>query len=124
MLGWFRAQASRIAVAAIMSLGALGASLVVPHVDDCHDSACLAVAVEHDAGAHHFIAPRTSVDTHPLHCLVCHWARTFRPRTEASVLLAPLVDAGIPVLVEPETISAVTAATLPPLRAPPATPLA
>ena len=49
MLAWFRAHASRIATMAMVSLVALGVSAVSPHVDDCHDSGCLTIGVEHDA---------------------------------------------------------------------------
>ena len=89
MLRWFRVQASRIAITTIFSLAAVGVSAVSPHEDDCHDAACRAVAVEHDAAAHRYSAPPMGADAHPLHCLVCHWVRSFRPRTESHIMLTP-----------------------------------
>ena len=122
MLSWFRAHASRIATTAIVSLATLGASAVSPHVDDCHDSACLTMAVEHDADAHRFTAPPTGTDSHPLHCLVCHWARSFRPRTETRVLLTSVAETGTVLHIELFTAAVAAPAAQPPLRAPPVSP--
>ena len=119
MLRWFRARASRIATATIVSLAALGGSAFSPHGDECHDTACLAMAVEHDADAHRIVAPRTGSVDHPLHCLVCHWGRSFRPRIDASVLTVPFAETGATLHVEPFTIPAVARAAQPPLRSPP-----
>jgi hypothetical protein len=118
---WFHVHASRIAVAAIISLAALGASSLSPHEDDCHDSACGAVFVEHDASAHRITAP-SPVNAHAPHCLVCHWARSFRLRTDPRILPTPAADAGIVVHVEfvPAVAAALTAQ--PSLRAPPSSP--
>ena len=123
MLRWFRVQASRIAIAAIVSLGAAGVSAVSPHEDDCHDAACHAMAVEHDASAHRIGAPSAESDVHPLHCLVCHWVRSFRPRTEAKILPTPVAEAGTALHVEPFTAARRTQVAQPPLRSPPASPV-
>jgi len=122
MLAWFRAHASRIATVALVSLAALGSSAVTPHVDDCHDSACLAMAVEHDADAHRIVAPPTGDDGDPLHCLVCHWLRSFRPRAEARVVPAPVAETGALLHVVFFTVFAAAPAVQPPLRAPPVSP--
>jgi hypothetical protein len=108
---------------AIVSLAALGASAVTPHVDDCHDSACLTPAVEHDAAAHRIVAPPTGEDVQPFHCVVCHLLRSFRPGIDARVLSAPAADAGTLLHVDLVTSSATASAVQPPLRAPPASPL-
>ncbi|MBI2828044.1 MAG: hypothetical protein HYX77_02070 [Acidobacteria bacterium] len=123
MLRWFRIHASRIAITAIVSLAAVGVSSISPHEDDCHDAACWAVAVEHDAAAHRFDAPPAGTGAHPLHCLVCHWVRSFRPRTEAKSLLTPAAEAGTVVPVELFTAAAAAPAAQPPLRSPPSSPL-
>ncbi len=122
MLGWFRAHASRIAVTAIISLAALGVSAVSPHVDDCHDAGCRAV-VDHDASAHAFGAPPTATEAPPLHCLVCHLARSFRPRTEARIMPTPAAEAGTAVHVEVFTAAVSAPAAQPPLRSPPSFPV-
>jgi hypothetical protein len=115
---WFRVHASRIATTAILTLAVLGVSAAVPHQDDCHDLACQPLVVEHDASAHRFTSPETPAD-HALHCLVCHWARAFRPRTEARLLTAPASGAGITFHIEYFTAAPNTPAAQPPLRSPP-----
>jgi hypothetical protein len=123
MLGWFRAQLSRIAMIAMASLVAMGVSALTPHVDDCHDAACLGIAVEHDGSAHRFVAPITHADVSHLHCLVCHWVRSFRPPAEARVQV--LADAGTRKGFDSElsAIPVTAPASLPLLRAPPASPV-
>ena len=123
MLRWFRVHASRIAMAALASLAAVGTSAVSPHEDDCHDAACKAMAVEHDAAAHRLGAPSTDSDIHPLHCLVCHWVRSFRPPTEARTLSTPAADAGTAIHVQLFTAARSTQIAQPPLRSPPASPV-
>jgi hypothetical protein len=123
MLRWFRVHASQIAITAIISLAAVGVSAVSPHEDDCHDAACRAMAVEHDAAAHRIGAPPTGTDAAPLHCLVCHWGRSFRPRTEGRILSTPAAEAGTAVHVELFTAAAAAPAAQPPLRSPPSSPI-
>ena len=123
MLRWFRLHASRIAVSAIISLAALGGSAVSPHEDDCHDAACGAMAVEHDAAAHRIGGPRTGADAQLPHCLVCHFARSFRPQIEARLVSTPVVDTGTTVHAEFFTVARRAQVAQPPLRSPPAPPL-
>ena len=123
MLNWFRRHASRIAATAIVSLTAVGGSALTPHQDDCHDAVCRAMAVEHDASAHRIGGPSTESDIHPLHCLVCHWARSFRPRAEAKFLLTPAGEAGTAVHVAFFTVARSTQVAQPPLRSPPLSPV-
>ena len=123
MLRWFRVQASRIAITTIISLAAVGVSAVSPHEDDCHDAACRAMAVEHDAAAHRFGAPPMGADAHPLHCLVCHWVRSFRPRTESQIMPTPAAEAGNVLYFEFFTAAASAPASQPPLRSPPSSPV-
>jgi hypothetical protein len=115
---WFRVHASRIATVAMLSLAAVGVSAVGPHEDDCHDTACQAIVVAHDESAHAITAPDTA-DPDPPHCLVCHWARSFRPRTEHRVVTAPVSEPGITLHVEYVAPAARTAVAQPPLRSPP-----
>ncbi|OFW50720.1 MAG: hypothetical protein A3G77_17420 [Acidobacteria bacterium RIFCSPLOWO2_12_FULL_68_19] len=120
MLQWFRSRASSIAVCAVVAMGVVGGSAVVPHEDDCHDAACQSVAVVHDAAAHAVRAPIAPETEHPLHCLVCHWVRAFRPRTEARVVSAPTSDAGAGMPVQFFAIFSRAPVAQPPLRSPPA----
>jgi len=116
---WFRVHASRVAAVALLSLAFAGLSAAAPHEDDCHD-ACQLMAVEHDASAHRITAP-AAADDHPLHCLVCHWARSFRsPRAEARVVAAPAADPGISLLADSLAAAIHAPVAQPPLRSPPA----
>jgi len=121
MLQWFRARASGIVAIAMLSMAAVGGSAVVPHADDCHDAAC--VAVEHNAAAHRIGATSPDADNHPLHCLVCHWVRAFRPSTEARFVSAPSTDAADNVNVEIVTVPGRAPVAQPPLRSPPSSPI-
>ena len=123
MLGWFRVRASRIAVTAIISLATVGVSAGSPHEDDCHDAGCREMVVEHNAAAHRFGAPPTGADDHPLHCVICHWVRSFRPRAEARIMSAPAVNAGTSVHIEFFTAAVSAPAAQPPLRSPPFSPV-
>ena len=80
------------------------------------------VLVAHDASAHRVTAAPAAAETHPLHCLVCHWARSFRPRIEVRFLTAPAAQAGVVVHVEYFTAAARARAAQPPLRSPPSSP--
>ena len=115
---WFRTSASRVALAARLSLAAATFSAAAPH-GGAHDAACDLVTAEHDASAHRMTAAATT-DEHSLHCLACHWARSFRLRTEIRVVLIAASAAGIadPVEYVPTVVSAPVAQ--PPLRSPPA----
>jgi hypothetical protein len=119
MLHWFRVRASSIAAVAAIALGVAIGSSAVPHEDDCHDAAC--TVVEHDASAHRIGAPAGSSDE-PLHCLVCHWARSFRPRTEARILPTPAAEPGTTIHLEYFTAAVSAPVAQPPLRSPPSSP--
>lgn len=99
MLYWFRVHAGRVAIAAIIALTSVGLSAVSPHVDDCHDAGCMALAVDHDASAHVISAPPAD-DAIPPHCLVCHLVRSFRLQAEARIVSTPVADAGTALHVE------------------------
>jgi hypothetical protein len=122
MMQWFRARASFIATVAIVSMAAVGGSAVVPHEDDCHDVACQSVAVIHDAAAHRVGVASAPEDDHSLHCVVCHWARAFRPRPEARVA-SNWSAAAPPALALQLFVTSVGApVSQPPLRSPPSFP--
>lgn len=119
MLHWFRLRASSIAAAVILATSVAGGSVALPHEDDCHDAACNPVAVEHNAAAHRIGGNSSGPDGHSQHCLVCHWARAFRPRAEARIVTAPAASAGVGLPVVPSTLSAAAPVSQPPLRSPP-----
>ena len=117
MLHWFRARAASIAAIAGVALTAAIGSSIAPHQDDCHDAAC--AAVEHDASAHR-IGAAADAGAEPMHCLVCHWARSFRHRTDARVLTTPASEPGITFHAEYFTAAVSALVAQPPLRSPPA----
>jgi hypothetical protein len=119
---WFRAWARTVAATLLVSLASLGMSLYAPHAVDCHDVDCGTILVAHDASAHRLTADPSAPETHPLHCLVCHWARSFRPRSEVRFLTAPAAQAGVVVHVEYVTAAVSAPVAQPPLRSPPSSP--
>src|SRR5215211_4345242 len=86
MLMRFRQRTRYVAAALLVSLVALGA----PHSFDPHHDADWDVgAVAHDESAHR-LGERGSIDGHhPIHCIACHWARSFRPHTVSAHAPAP-----------------------------------
>jgi hypothetical protein len=122
MLQWFRVRASTIATVAMFSMAAVGGAAVVPHEDDCHD-ACPASVGAHNPAAHRIGGTSVDADNHPLHCLVCHWVRAFRPRTEARVVSAPSTETAVNIYVEIVSTSGRAPVAQPPLRSPPSSPI-
>src|ERR671922_866138 len=94
MLQWCRVRAAPLAAATLAWMFAVGGAAVAPHEDDCHDAACRAIAVQHDAAAHRVGGSSVDDGRHPLHCLVCHWVRAVRPRTEARFVSTLVPEAG------------------------------
>jgi hypothetical protein len=123
MLQWCRVRAPRLAAITLVWMVAVGGVSVAPHQDDCHDAACSAIAVEHDPSAHRVGGPAVADDSHPLHCLVCHWVRAFRPHTEARFVSAPASDAGVRLPVQLFDLTGRAPVAQPPLRSPPAPPI-
>jgi hypothetical protein len=124
MLQWCRVRAARVAAATLVWMLAVGGAAVAPHGGDCHDAACHAVIVEHDASAHRVRVPSVDDDIYPLHCLVCHWVRAFRPRTEARFVSTLASEGGVRIPVQFVAISSRASFSQPPLRSPPASPIA
>jgi hypothetical protein len=118
MLSWFRLQAPRIAAVAMCSLASAGLSAVTPHADDCHDTACGLIGVQHNEDDHRFETVPAAVDQ-DFHCLVCHWTRSFRAPVATPVLLAPAVLAGALPPLDADQAARPTQAAQPPLRSPP-----
>jgi len=123
MLSWFRSRASGVATTLLLSLATLSVSLYAPHAVDCHDTDCGTIFVAHDASAHRIRANTSTADTHPLHCLVCHWARSFRPHITTTFVATPAAHTGIRVHFDLITVARNAQVAQPPLRSPPASPV-
>ena len=75
--------------------------------------------VEHDASAHRFHGNDGSAPTHPLHCLVCQWARTLRSKPGATFQPAPVLPLSRRLHTEFFAVTPAALAAQPPLRSPP-----
>lgn len=101
MLGWVRNRSARVAAVLLLSLLTASASEAMPsHAEAGHDDHGLAAvglstgpAVPHSEADHDLRANVPSDAAHPLHCLVCHWARAFRPLASPSAEVAPTLEA-------------------------------
>jgi hypothetical protein len=90
------------------------------HAGDDHDPDCtLTGFVLHDASNHTIGASDTEQQEPPVHCLACHFGRSFRPRVETTYLSAPAIEAGARLLVEATPVSWASPTSQPPLRSPP-----
>ncbi len=115
MLQRFRRRARAIACSLLVALVALGGVSV--HGAECHD-ADAAVGV-HDASAHRLDAPR-SESGQPLHCILCHWARTPRPSAERGHHLERPPAQSVAVVADAEAAPSSISVAFQPLRSPPA----
>ena len=119
MLKFVRTRTSSVAAALLVSLF----SLQLPHTADAdHDSHGSLNLVAHDPSTHAVGNQAPGDEAPPLHCVVCHIARSFRPQTAASSL--PVLAVSTSTLVHIEVFTAARPAVVaqPPLRSPPASP--
>jgi hypothetical protein len=120
MLKIVRQRTSSVAAALLVSL----LSLQLPHTADAdHDSHGSLALVAHDPSTHAIQDTARGHDAPPLHCVVCHIARSFRPQIAASSLPVPVVSSSTLVHIEVVTAARPSVAAQPPLRSPPASPL-
>jgi hypothetical protein len=117
MLRLLRLRSSSLLVASVLctSVG-LSTIGVLGHGAE-HDG--LPAVVQHDAAAHAFQADPGATVAHPLHCLVCHWARSFRPYPRGASHPAPVVEYSLRIHPDVFLITPAALAALPPLRSPP-----
>ena len=122
MLHQIRRHLRVLAAAVLVSVSALGAWSSLAHRLDCHDAECLPVAVAHDASAHAFRSPAPADSERDVHCVLCHWTRTYGPGAHSvSIVLSPAAGSLARSAVD-TSVARLIAATQPPLRAPPAAP--
>ena len=120
MLKFVRARTSSVAAALLVSL----LSLQLPHTADAdHDSHGSVVLFAHDPSTHAVGTQAPGDEAPPLHCVVCHIARSFRPQAAASSLPVPVVSTSTLVHLEVFTAARLSVVAQPPLRSPPASPL-
>jgi hypothetical protein len=120
MLHRLRHHLRTLAAAVLVSVSALGAWSTFAHGLDCfdHDDAVVAVVV-HDASAHVFSSAAPADEDRPIHCVLCHWTRTFGPSVQSVSAVPSLVDRTVAIPVDDATAPRLLATAQPPLRAPP-----
>jgi hypothetical protein len=112
-----------LAAAVLVSVSALGAWSMFAHGLDCfdHDDAVVAVVV-HDASAHAFRGAVPADEDRPIHCVLCHWTRTFGPSVQSVAVAPSLVDRTVAMPIGDASVPRLLATAQPPLRAPPSAP--
>ena len=91
------------------------------HACDDHDSDCASPSVAApDGSAPTVSASESTTDGQPVHCLVCHLSRSFRPRGETTLVSAPAVTPRPLRFVDTALIIRNFPVSQPPLRSPPA----
>lgn len=118
MLRWLRGSARTIASVVLLALTSLLASSITPHQDDCHEGLCGASVFPHDASTHSVQASRDTAD-HPLHCVMCHAGRSFRPSSEPAHNLAQSPTHTLRDQLEVASVLSSSPSSRPPLRSPP-----
>jgi hypothetical protein len=121
MLAWYRGGARAVASVLLVAFATLGAATAAPHHDDCHEAFCASSAVVHDPAAHSVQSP-PEPDEHPLHCVVCHWIRAFKPAAASVQHAAPSIPDDVLVHAPFVGTPASFPAAQPPLRSPPVSP--
>ncbi|HEY6510282.1 MAG TPA: hypothetical protein VIY56_19800 [Vicinamibacterales bacterium] len=115
-----------MATALLLSLLTATVSQAAPsHADAGHDDHLASAgltSIPHNESDHELRANVPSDAAHPLHCLVCHWARAFRPLASPSAEIAPTLEARYHVQ---RAVAPAPRSVAPPqlsLRSPPASP--
>jgi hypothetical protein len=121
MLAWYRLRSRALASVLLVGLSCLTAATGMRHHDDCHETVCVSAAVHHNPADHSFEGP-PAPDDHPLHCVVCHWIRAFKPVGQAVQSQTPSTADDVLVHAPFVGTPASFPAAQPPLRSPPATP--
>jgi hypothetical protein len=105
----------------LVTLASLAAATGAPHADDCHETLCIAAVVEHDPAAHQ-VQSVPPADAHPLHCVICHWIRAFKPAAQTAYSQTPPIPDDVLVHAPFVGTPAAFPAAQPPLRSPPHSP--
>jgi hypothetical protein len=119
MLHQIRRHLRVLAAAVLVSVSALGAWSSLAHKLDCHDAECLPVAVAHDASAHAFRSAAPPEGEREIHCVLCHWTRTFGPGVQSVAATPTVANRSFARSSADASVARLIAAVQPPLRAPP-----
>jgi hypothetical protein len=120
MLSRLRKRCSFVATLLALFVATVGA----PHSSDPkHDSdraILVVVAVPHSETDHQLQAAVADPAGHESHCVICHFARSFRPRGDARPVSAPPSDTAAHLPFEVFSAAPTALVAQPPLRSPPA----
>ena len=121
MLRWFRARVRPVAAAALVSFIAVGGLSSAWHGAECHEDEC-GIVLPHDPDSHRVRSTASELDSHPLHCVLCHWTRSTRPSPEPVHHFGPAAQQDEAIHVDVEVAIASVRVPQPPLRSPPVAP--
>jgi hypothetical protein len=122
VMSWCRARVRSTAAVVLLSLAALGGLSPSTHAADCHDADCYSLTVAHDPAGHSLTREPAGDGQSAQHCILCHLARSFRPRPVTVYVAAPPLAGSANRHVSVVALPAIVPATQPPLRAPPIAP--
>jgi hypothetical protein len=120
MLHHVRRHLRSFAATMLVLVSVVGAWSTAAHGLDCHDRDGAPVFVAHDASAHAFRSPVLPDRERTVHCVLCHWTRTFGPGVQSVSTALDVVSRTLAVPARDAVVSRFVAAAQPPLRAPPA----
>jgi hypothetical protein len=120
MLLQLRRRLRVLAAAVLVSMSAVTGWSALAHELDSHDHDTAPSFVVHDESAHAFRTPSPSASERPVHCVLCHWTRTFAVGFQSVAVLYSSSSRALRVEAAPGGLLHPISSVQPPLRAPPA----
>ena len=119
MLHVFRRHLRGLAVAVLAALSAVGGWSTLTHGFDHHDIDNAPAFVVHDASEHAFRGPEPLDGERPVHCVLCHWTRTYGPGIQSASVVHAVASRTLSIHVVDAGLVHGLTVVQPPLRAPP-----
>ena len=119
MLPRLRRHLRVLAAIVLVSVSSLGGLSTALHGLTCHDAEDGPLLVAHDASAHAFRGAALPDGPRDVHCVLCHWTRAFGPSVQSVAVASDAVSRPLALPSDAASIARLTAASQPPLRAPP-----
>jgi hypothetical protein len=110
-----------LAAAVLVSMSVVTGWSTLAHELDCYDHDTAPAFIVHDESSHAFQNAAPSASERPVHCVLCHWTRTFALGFQPSVVVLHASSAyALTVQTADGGLLHPVSAVQPPLRAPPA----